>query len=67
MRVFLLYYHSIAPFTFKGDISASAICRFLGFILIDWYIGKLSYALSCHFGGLSYSSHFNLLRHVHNQ
>ena len=56
VRVFLLCYHSIAPCTFKGNISASAICHLWRFILSDLYIGSLSY-----------SSHFNLPRHAHSQ
>ena len=38
--VYLLCYHSIAPCTSKGDISASAICHLWRFILIDWCIGR---------------------------
>ena len=40
--VSLFSYHSIAPCTSKGDVSASAICHLWGFILIDRYIGKPS-------------------------
>ena len=62
---------TIAPCTSKGDISASDICHLWMFVLFDWYIGHIapssSLASSCHFGGLSWSSHFNLLRHVHRQ
>ena len=63
--VFLLCYHSIAPCTSKGDISASAICHLWRFVLIHWYIGRPWRTLSCYFGDLSYSSHFTLRRHVH--
>ena len=38
MAVFLLCYHSIAPCTSKGDISASAISHLWRFISIDSYI-----------------------------
>ena len=38
----LLCYDSIASCTSKGDISASAICHFWRFILIDWYTGRPS-------------------------
>ena len=65
--VFLLCYQSIVPCTSKGDSSACAICHLWRFILIDWYIGRPSYASTCHFGDLFYSSHFNLLRHVYSQ
>ena len=65
--VFLLCYHSIAPCTSKGDISASAICHLRRFILIDFYIVRPLSAWSCHFGGLSYGFHFNLLHYVHSE
>ena len=67
VRVFVLCYHSIASYTSKGGISASAVCHRWRSILIDWYIGRPSQASSGRFGGLFYSSHFNLLGHVHSQ
>ena len=38
--VFLICYHSIAPCTSEGEISASAICHLWSFILTDSYIGR---------------------------
>ena len=67
MGVFLLCYHAIVPSASKGDISASANCYLQRFSFIDWYIGKPSYAFSCHFDFLSCRSIFYLLRHVHSQ
>ena len=64
MIALMLCYQSIAPSTCKEDISASAICHLWMFILIDWYIGRSSLASSCHFSGLSYIFHINLMHHV---
>ena len=58
--------HHIAICTSKGDISSSAIFYLWRFISIAWCAGT-SYTSSCHIGGLSYSSHFYLLRYVHSQ
>ena len=44
MRVFLPYYHYIAPCTTKDDISVNADCHLWRFISLDWYIGRPSYA-----------------------
>ena len=65
--VFLLCYLSISPYTCRDDINAIAICHLWRFILSDRYISRPSEASSCHFDGLSYSSHSNLLRPVHSQ
>ena len=37
MAALMLCYHSIAPCTFKGDISASAICHLYRFFLVLIY------------------------------
>ena len=39
--------HSVAPFTSKDDITASAICHLYGFILVDWYISWPTWFSSC--------------------
>ena len=44
MTSLLLCYHSTALCTFKGDISASAICYLWIFFLVDYYIGRPSQA-----------------------
>ena len=67
VEVFLLCCHSIAPCTSIGAISASAICHLRRLIVIDWYVGRPLWDSYCHFGSLSYSSHFILLCHVHSQ
>ena len=42
MAVFVLCYHSITPWTFKGYISASVIYIICRFVSMDWHIGRLS-------------------------
>ena len=54
----MLCYHSIAPSTCKGDISASAICHLQRFSLLNWCIGRPTQVSSCCFGGLSCNSSF---------
>ena len=66
MGICLLCFYFIASCTFKGDVSASAMRQTWRFISIDWYIDRPLCGSSCYFDGLSYISHFHLLRHVHS-
>ena len=58
MVALMLCYHSVAPCTCKGDISASAICHLYMCVFSFNIKDRPKYASFCCFDGLSYGSSF---------